>query len=542
MCGIFAYLFREDGKMSMNMRNKIIRSAVKSQHRGPDVTEFVTYDDKICLCFHRLAIMDKSKSGNQPISLKDTPNKVLICNGEIYNYKALAKIHGFKLESGSDCEIILHMIQKFGIEITVKNLDGVFSFVYYDGDNKTFHVARDPFGVRSLYIGLTKNRDVVFGSELKSIDELVETVGQFSPGHYMTIKEGDISYTPIEYYNYKYLPIYSENETHENYLKEIRRLLEKAVKKRLMSERPVGCLLSGGLDSSLVTALVAQHFPRGKLKTFSIGLPGSEDLRYAKMVADHLGTDHHEVIVTEKQMLQFIEKDIYQIETYDTTTIRASVPMFMLSHYIQAYTDVKVIYSGEGSDEASGSYLYFHNAPSPEEFDNECIRLLKDMHMYDVLRCDKSTAGAGLEVRVPFLDLEFLNYYMAIPPRFKMPYKGIEKYLLRKSFEGLGLLPDEVLWRMKEGFSDGCSSKSRSWYQIIQEWVDKKITDDEFDKEAPLYFNPPKFKEALYYRRIFSKLFNNRDETVPYYWLPKWSGDITEPSARVLDVYDTTTK
>ena len=237
-------------------------------------------------------------------------------------------------------------------------------------------------------------------------------------------------------------------------------------------------------------------------------------------------------------MLQFIEKDIYQIETYDTTTIRASVPMLMLSHYIQVYTDIKVVYSGEGSDEASGSYLYFHNAPTKEDFQDECIRLLKDMHMFDVLRCDKSTAGAGLEVRVPFLDLDFIKYYMSIPPEYKMPHKGIEKYLLRKAFDGIDLLPKEVLWRMKEGFSDGCSSKSRSWYQIIQEHVETIITDKEFEREAPTYINPPKFKEALYYRRIFSKLFNDRDNTVPYYWLPKWSGDISEPSARVLKMYE----
>ena len=453
-----------------------------------------------------------------------------------------------ELESGSDCEIILHMIERFGILETLKSLDGVFAFVYYDRVTETFYVARDPFGVRSLYIGLTRKNNVVFSSELKSMDELVSTCDQFRPGHYMIIHKDTTDYTPVPYFEYEFplidkhyegdpTPFVSEM-SRVMFEAKVKNLLTNAVDKRLMAERPIGCLLSGGLDSSLVTALVAKHFPRGKLKTFSIGLPGSEDLRYARLVADHLGTDHHEVVVTEKQMLQFIEKDIYQIETYDTTTIRASVPMLMLSHYIQAYTDIKVVYSGEGSDEASGSYLYFHNAPSPEEFQEECIRLLKDMHMYDVLRCDKSTAGAGLEVRVPFLDLEFLKYYMSIPPEYKMPHKGIEKYLLRKAFDGTDLLPREVLWRMKEGFSDGCSSKKRSWYQIIQEWVETQITDEEFEREAPTYFNPPKFKEALYYRQVFSKLFKDRDNTVPYYWLPKWSGDISEPSARVLKVYE----
>ena len=548
MCGIFAYLFRGEGKLSLNQIHKIINSAVKTQHRGPDKTEFETYDGEVCFCFHRLAIVGKTKRGNQPLSLDDDPTKVLICNGEIYNYEELAKLHGFELESGSDCEIILHMIKKFGIEETVRNLDGVFSFVYYDTEEKTVHVARDPFGVRSLFMGLNRSGDIIFASEMKSLQDLVVTCDQFLPGCYMTIYDGEKDYNMIPYYSYDYSEISiskfaPEEDVQENIMEKIRELFTAAVDKRLMSERPVGCLLSGGLDSSLVTALVAQHYPKdesGKraLKTFSIGLPGSEDLKYAKMVADHLGTDHHEVVVTEKQMLKFIKKDIYQIETYDTTTIRASIPMFMLSHYIKAYSDVTVVYSGEGSDEASGSYLYFHNAPSPEAFQDECVRLLKDMHMYDVLRCDKSTAGAGLEVRVPFLDLEFLNYYMGIPPEYKMPHKGIEKFLLRKSFDGLDLLPNEVLWRMKEGFSDGCSSKKRSWYEIIQEWVDTEITDGEFLVEANTYTNPPKFKEALYYRRVFRDYYPGRDNTVPYYWLPKWSGDIVEPSARVLKVYE----
>ena len=304
-----------------------------------------------------------------------------------------------------------------------------------------------------------------------------------------------------------------------------------------MSERPVGCLLSGGLDSSLITALVAKHFKKEDLCTFSIGFEGSEDLKYAKIVADHLNTRHFEYIVTEQMMIQSIEDVIRDIETYDITTIRASTPMYLLSKYIKNNTDITVLFSGEGSDEASGSYMYFHNAPDSNSFNKETVRLLKDLQYFDVLRSDKSTASNGLEVRVPFLDKEFLQYYMQIDPDLKIPNGKIEKYLLRKAFDN-GLLPDEILWRSKEAFSDGVSSKKKSWFEILQCHINNIITDEEFEESASKYkHNPPKLKEALYYRRIFDKHFSNRDSIIPYYWLPKWNGEINDPSARILNSY-----
>jgi asparagine synthase (glutamine-hydrolysing) len=267
------------------------------------------------------------------------------------------------------------------------------------------------------------------------------------------------------WYDYVY-PIVGTEE--KEIMKQIRKKFIAAVDKRLMSDRPIGCLLSGGLDSSLVTALVARKYPRGTLKSFSVGLEGSEDLKFARMVAAHCGTDHHEIVLTEEVMLEALEDDVQYIECYDTTTIRASTPMYLMSKYIKEKTDVTVIYSGEGSDEASGSYMYFHKAPTPEAFQKESVRLMEDLCYFDVLRCDKSTAGAGLEVRVPFLDKEFLQYYLGIDPKLKMPATyGIEKYLLRKSFDYDDLLPKEVLWRVKEGMSDGVSSKTKSWYEII---------------------------------------------------------------------------
>ena len=304
-----------------------------------------------------------------------------------------------------------------------------------------------------------------------------------------------------------------------------------------MSDRPVGCLLSGGFDSSIVAAILSRLIKPNVLNTFSVGLEGSPDLKFAKIVSDHIGSKHHEVIVSENEMLDFIEEDIRIIETYDTTTIRASTPMLLLSKYIKKNTDITVVFSGEGSDEESGSYLYFHNAPCSNSFAKETRRLLNDLCYFDVLRCDKSTAGAGLEVRVPFLDKDFMDYYMTIDPSVKMPKTfKMEKYLLRKSFDRDNLLPNEVLWRVKEGMSDGVSSQERGWYQIIQEHVDKVYTDKEFVKLSSKYTcNPPLFKEALYYREIFNKFYQNRDNTIPYYWLPKWSGNIIEPSARALE-------
>ena len=314
-------------------------------------------------------------------------------------------------------------------------------------------------------------------------------------------------------------------------------LLQEAVKKRMMSERPIGCLLSGGLDSSLITALVSKYYKEAPLKTFSIGLEGSEDLKYARKVADYLGTEHHELVVSEKDMLNFIETDIVQIESYDTTTVRASVPMLMLCKYIREKTDVIVIYSGEGSDEASGSYLYFHNAPSPAEFQNECVRLIEDLNRFDVLRCDKSTAGAGLEARVPFLDKAFLEHYMSVPAEMKVPKDGMEKWFLRKAFEDEKMLPSEVLWRTKDGMSDGCSSKTKPWYSIIQDYVDTVISDEEFEASKSKYkHNPPKIKESLYYRKIFDKHYPGQAHLTPYYWLPKWSGDVSDPSGRIVEI------
>ena len=534
MCGIFTYL--SNGEISDSLQKQLIKEALRSKHRGPDNTKYRMESKNIFVCFHRLCINDISEKGDQPLTHPDHYNIILLCNGEIYNHKALIAANGFKTQSGSDCEVILHLYTKYGFKKTIEMLDGVFACTLIDlrDDETKIFAARDPIGVRSLYIGKNDNGDIAFCSEMKSLHNLCESIEQFPPGHIWDNESGQYNCfydLGLKYYNE--LP---KEESLEQVKENIRNLFTTAVTKRFMSDRPIGCLLSGGLDSSLVAALLAKHYDKGALHTYSVGLEGSPDLRYAKMVADHIKSIHHAVIVTEKEMIEALESDIYQIETYDTTTIRASTPMFLLSKYIKENSNQPVIYSGEGSDEASGSYLYFHNAPNEKAFKDETVRLMNDLCYFDVLRCDKSTAGAGLEVRVPFLDKDFLEYYMNIESSLKIPKKDrIEKHLLRSAFDGFNLLPKEVLWRMKEGMSDGVSSQKKGWYEIIQEHIETIYTDEEFEVLKSKYkWNPPMFKEALYFREVFNKHFNGRDKTIPYYWLPKWSGDLVEPSARAL--------
>lgn len=537
MCGIF--LYKSDNPISEIIQSKLVTDSLKSQHRGPDNTKYSLQNENIFLAFHRLSINDTSSNGDQPLMHPNDYNIILICNGEIYNHAILKDKYEIKTNSSSDCEIILHLYKIFGFKKTIEMLDGVFSCILLDlrENFNIIYAARDPIGVRPLYYG-TNTNSYAFASELKNIKDLFDNINQFKPGHIWDSHSKEY----FCYYNKKIIynnPIVENNI--ENIKSNIKELFIKAVEKRTMSDRDVGCLLSGGFDSSLVAAILSKFYrnKNKKLQTFSIGLENSPDLKYAQIVADHIESEHHEIVISEKKMLDAIPKVIYQIESYDTTTVRASVPMYLLSKYIKENTNIAVVYSGEGSDEASGSYLYFHNSPDVKSFKNETNRLMEDLHMFDVLRCDKSTAAAGLEVRVPFLDKEFLNYYMNINPELKMPSYNIEKYLLRSAFDCDELLPNNVLWRKKEGMSDGVSSHERGWYQIIQEYTDKIYTNDQFEELKKKYLsNPPLFKESLYYRECFNKDYHKFHHLIPYYWLPKWSGNIVEPSARILtDIY-----
>ena len=612
MCGIF--YFQTVARLALAQLNTLQENSILSSHRGPDKSVFMK-DDIRAWGFHRLSINGMEAAADQPFHLK---NCRLICNGEIYNYRELIREFGFDNEykSGSDCEIIIHLYRKIGMYETLRRLDGVFGLVLHDYESGVTYVARDPVGVRSLFIGVSRH-DGSFGgeysdmacvslqpdhyalgiaSEMKSIHALCDTITQFPAGCYMEyIGEDSPDGTAVFKSYYDYAKIVFRQVSSESLLlglsqleyqlkhldvqysypifggggggggggddgyicDNIRKLFTKAVVKRLMSERPVGCLLSGGLDSSLVTAIVARELrktsPDTVLNTYSIGLEGSVDLFWARRVAEYLGTCHHEVALQENDFLDAIHDTIYQTESYCTTTIRASVGNYLISKYIQAQTDDVVIYCGDMSDEIFGSYRGFLKAPNDADFQRENERMIRDVRFFDLLRSDKSISGAGLEARVPFADKEFLTFIMRIPARFKrFDDDRMEKYLLRKAFQGCdsmdengkALLPDDVLWRRKEAFSDGvsCANGGRTWVQMIKEYSDRVITDDEFDnKDHPLYslHNPPYDKESFYYRRVFENIYGGRGATIPYYWRHPFCEGVLDPSARLLSFYVT---
>lgn len=531
MCGIFAYFSVKE--LSPSDINRIIKMSEKIKHRGPDAVKAVSiFNNRLVLVFYRLSIVDLSPNATQPFT---TDGYTSICNGEIYNYISLKNNYKLKTSTNCDTEVLPGLISKLGIYKVCESIDGVFTFVIANNNSREVYIARDPFGVRSLYFSEDSIGNFIISSEMKAIPSSFY-VQPFPPGNYAilkleeTWKFGD----KIPYYSYNY-PI-NRSLNSDTIPSKIKKLLDEAVNKRLMSNRQIGCLLSGGLDSSIIASLLAKKYKsrNEKLRTFSIGLKGSVDLKFAQLMADYLETEHTTVEVTEEEMINTISEDIYHMESYDTTTIRASTPMYLLCKYIKQNTDITVLFSGEGSDEASGSYMYFHNAPSPNEFQNECVRLLKDLHRFDVLRCEKSATAHSLEIRVPFLDLEFMKYYMSIDPELKMAGEKIEKKLLREAFKDL--LPNEIYERQKEAFSDGVSSLKKSWAEVIQENVESIYSDEDF-KEYEKSSNPPLFKESLHYRKIFNKYYPKRDSVIPYYWLPKWSGKQSDPSARILNVY-----
>eukprot|EP00486_Rosalina_sp_Unknown_P013295 CAMPEP_0201595010 /NCGR_PEP_ID=MMETSP0190_2-20130828/192150_1 /ASSEMBLY_ACC=CAM_ASM_000263 /TAXON_ID=37353 /ORGANISM="Rosalina sp." /LENGTH=483 /DNA_ID=CAMNT_0048054843 /DNA_START=404 /DNA_END=1855 /DNA_ORIENTATION=- len=468
----------------------------------------------------------------------------LICNGEIYNHLELEKEFGFTMSSKSDCEVIMHLYKHFGdINLAADRLDGVFAFLLYDAKKDVLFVGRDPIGVRPMFMGVDKETDTtVFASESKAFNHLVQNeIQQVPPGSTWRSDQPDKFYKWFNLENYT-----SYKETPEMITKEddaletIHDLLVDATKKRLMSERKVGTFLSGGLDSSLITALVNQYNPY-TVNTYSVGMTGGTDFHYAAKVAEHLGTNHHEIYFTAEEGIDVVEKVIYALETYDITTIRASVGMYLMSEYISKNTDDIVIYSGEGADEVSQGYLYFHNAPSVYESSVDSLRLMENLHYFDVKRVDRTVSCHGLEVRVPFLDKKFVQTYFKIDPKLRAPsYKGVEKYLIRKAFDKDGILPSEVLWRTKEALSDGVSSLEEPWHAILGRYVDTIISDDEYEKACIKYAetgnkNVPIHKEAYYYRTLYEKHFGDLD-LIPYYWMPMWS-EAKDPSARTIGKY-----
>jgi len=528
MCGIFFIK-----KTKNSLYDDIYKEFEKSKNRGgipPDDTKFFLIGEYY-LGFHRLSINGLNTESNQPFFKNGT---YVICNGEIYNYKELYSYIGIKPLTDSDCEIIIDLYQLYPIDYFINLLDGVFSFIIYDTRKNSVIVGRDPFGVRPLYYSYDYNN---FSSELKQINNLTtETIAQFPPGHFLIKNDKLNKLNKYHSLIQNYMPLCSQLKTffdEKNYYKSlIKGTLINAVKKRLLSDRPIACLLSGGLDSSLITSIVVnllKNKTENKLETFSIGLPGSTDLVYAKRVANYLGTKHTEILLTEDDFFNAIPEVIEKIESYDTTTVRASVGNYLVSKYISQNSEAKVIFNGDGSDELTGGYLYLHKAPNTLLFDFEVKHLLQNIHYFDVLRSDKSISSCGLEPRTPFLDKTFVNTYLSIPLYYRKPKNDeIEKKILRDSF--VEFLPMDVLYRKKEAFSDGVSGNNRSWYQIIAEKLNKiDIPIFEHNEE----YLSPKTKEHMYYRYLFEQKYSKRENVIPYFWMPKWS-NTTDPSARTL--------
>lgn len=575
MCGIFA-LFSNENEIDTS---HITNCFNKCKSRGPDHSSF-TLVDNVRLGFHRLAINGLTDQSNQPLKLGKL---TLICNGEIYNYKELFTTLNVSPQTESDCEVILHLYAKYGIEMTLAWLDGVFSFVLVDGENQCVHIARDPLGIRPLF-KVCDGVHMAVASEMKSLVNLFEdcdntSIQPFEPGTYITLQwdtlpvYGDlhaaqeaflqmlpppsheepeheldrhvantmrsqvwwashqlmnmmtttydgwnVNVQPISYFHFP-LPQFATPNM-DQVLLELFQKVQFAVWKRCANtERPVACLLSGGLDSSLIAALVAK-WKGTPIETYSIGLPGSVDLIYARKVAEHIGSNHTEIVVSEEDMISAIPEVIEAIESYDVTTVRASIGNYLVGKYIATHSSAKVIFNGDGSDELFGGYLYMLKCPDALTFDAETRRLLTDIHMYDVLRSDRCISTHGLEPRTPFLDRGLVQFVLSLSPEFRFQSnKEMEKQLLRKCVMASDpqLLPSNVLWRRKEAFSDGVSQQGRSLYQIIQERMSTSTVES----------------EAAFYRLHFDKLYKDCSHVIPYRWMPRFV-EATDPSARTL--------
>ena len=519
MCGILAIIGRGKDEQFFGELSK------RMTHRGPDESDLHVTEKGHILSHERLSIIDLH-SGKQPI--QGTKTAYMVHNGEIYNHQELRDgvLNGHTFRTKSDSEVIVHLYEEFGYDFC-NRLDGDWAFVVVDGDD--FIAGRDPLGVKPLYYGLDGRGRIYFSSEMKPIADQCRTFSTFPPGHYYTQKTGFVKYYKPEYEDY----LKADQELD---LKLIRETLTEATRKRLMSDVPIGVLLSGGLDSSLTSAIASRLLADSgkKLHSFSIGLDAdAPDVAAARKVAEFLETEHHEVHFTVEEGIKILDKLIWHLETYDVTSIRASTPMYFLSKSI---TDlgIKVVLSGEGADEIFGGYLYFRNAPSTEDFQKESIERVQKLFTADLLRADKSTMAHGLETRVPFLDKKFLEIAVRIKTEEKMPktYDGKEKYILRKAFDTPEnpYLPEEVLWRQKEQFSDGVG------YQWIDELIDycaTQVTDEQLAGAATEFpYNSPTTKEAYLYRSIFNKYYPQLSaaQTVRK-WIPKWQENL-DPSGR----------
>ena len=525
MCGIVGIFNVKE--QSQQMRQKALKMSQKIRHRGPDWSGIYCGGSAI-LAHERLSIVDP-ESGGQPLFSPDH-KQVLAVNGEIYNHQEIRRRYAGKydFQTGSDCEVILALYREKGIDF-LEDLSGIFAFALYDQETDEFLIARDPIGVIPLYIGCDADGKVYVASELKALEGQCEHYEPFLPGHYVhgrieELKSGKIEenfnsstlkpYNLKRYYQRDWME-YDAVKDNPASVEAIHDALEGAVKRQLMSDVPYGVLLSGGLDSSVISAIAEKYsemrieddsktkayWPR--LHSFAVGLKGAPDLAKAKLVADHIGTVHHEINYTIQEGLDAIRDVIYFIETYDVTTVRASTPMYLLARVIKSM-GIKMVLSGEGADEIFGGYLYFHKAPTAKDFHEETVRKLSKLHLYDCLRANKSLSAWGVEGRVPFLDKEFLDVAMRTNPEAKMcPGKTVEKKIVREAFANM--LPEAVAWRQKEQFSDGVGY---SWIDTLKQITSEAVTDEQMAHAAERFpINPPKNKEEYYYRSIFAEHF-----------------------------------
>ena len=553
MCGIWSLVNKSDIDVK-----KYLNDFWNIQNRGPDNSHLETFSN-VYVGFHRLAIMDTSFNSNQPYVLHDKNRTIVFtCNGEIYNYKDLDK--EFNLDVGtSDCLVIPKLyiyytnqnkLNEF-IELFNEKIKGEFAFTLYEFDEMTklskYIVGRDHVGVRPLYCCKENNDIDIYSSEIKGMLEYQGEVMEFEPGTIKVVSNNGFNYT-VNVTNYT--NIYDQKVLYQvpekQMLSDIRDSVVNSIKRRLVSHRPMAFLLSGGVDSSLVAAISAKLIGQ-PIRTFCCGMEGSPDMKYARMVADHIGSNHTEVYFTEEEGLEALNDVIYTTETWDTTTIRASVGQYLVSKHIGTKTDCRVVMVGEGPDEVCSSYLFNYYAPTDDALDNCSKEYVKNIHMYDGRRADRCVSRWGLEARVPFLDSEFIRTYWSINAKLRKPKDDLsEKYWLRKAFDGLNLLPDEILWRKKEAFSDGVSSQKRSWFTVLQNFINENYNgelEDVYTTTNPKLI--PTTNEAKYYKLKFLQKFGiNREDVIPNYWQPKWDKDgkevsnYVDPSARTLEVYN----
>lgn len=522
MCGFTVYTKRDISK------EEFMEGFSKIQYRGPDMSRIEEYDFGI-FGFHRLSIMGPEVSGMQPMK---RDGSVLVCNGEIYGFhkiKEELEKDGVEFKSESDCEVLLPMYEKYGLDM-FRMLDAEFACVFYDDKRGDFVAARDPIGIRAMFYGYSNvSHSIMFASEAKALIDVCDEVFPFPPGYY---------YADGEFTQYRDMTQVDQvvSDDLEKIYPEIHKRLVEGVKKRLDSDMPVGFLLSGGLDSSLVCSIAAKLSDK-PIRTFAIGMDiDAIDLKYAKQVADYIGSEHTEVIISRDDVIAALRDVIYRLETWDITTIRASIGMYLLSKWIRENTDIRVLLTGEVSDELFG-YKYTDFAPSAEEFQKESEKRVRELYMYDVLRADRCISSCSLEARVPFADLDFVSYVMSIDPELKMNKYGQGKYLLRKSFEG-DYLPHSILYREKAAFSDAVG---HSLVDDLKEYAESVYTDEEYQEKIRKYpKHTPFTKESLLYREIFEEFYPSHSDFIVDYWMPNknWEGcQVDDPSARVLSNY-----